>query len=138
MTSYTSYDEIFTCFLDNCGIDTDNLPKSNEGKYKLIHNAIIHYNTVIDESYTNLNYDDEKERVNILLDNNQLLLLAYCLRYSYLENELIEFEELWQPFQKEVGQKFYREQLQGRESTLARTQNKINELLNNMEDFDYN
>ncbi|MCD3340305.1 hypothetical protein G8T81_14465, partial [Clostridium botulinum C/D] len=77
-------------------------------------------------------------QVNISLDNTQLLLLAYCLRYSYLENELIEFEELWQPFQKEVGQKFYREQLQGRESTLARTRNKINELLNNMENFDYN
>jgi len=62
------------------------------------------------------------------------LILAYCIKYTYLENQLIEFEEIWSPFQKEVGLKNYKDQVNSRERTLERTKNKIIELISNIED----
>jgi hypothetical protein len=129
----TNYDEIFSVFLDNCRVDNSTLPYDDEGKYSMIHNGIRHYNSKVDSSETKLTYDDLMEQINVQLDDTRLLLLAFCIRYSELENNLIEFEQVWQPFQKEVGQKFYGEQIKGREGTLERTEKRITELLTDLD-----
>ena len=130
----TTYDLIWESFLDNCGVDVSTLPSADEQKYAMIHNGIRHYNSVIDNSDTKLTFDDTNEEINIGLDDTRLLILAYCLKYVFLENDLVGFQQLWQPFQKEMGQKFYREQIGGRENTLERTTKKITELLTNIDD----
>lgn len=135
--SLTTYDTIWEVFIDNCMVDPSTLPTSNEGKYSLIHNGIRKYNVSTDISEVKLTYDDTLEQINIELDDNRLLLLAYCMRYNFLENDLIAFEQVWQPFIKEIGQKFYREQISGRESTLARTKFEINQLLLNIDDMSF-
>ncbi len=129
----TSYDEIYICFRRNCGVDSSTLPKTDEGKYELIHNAVMHYNTKVDSSETQLICNDELEEINVKLDSNRLLLLAYCLKYSVLENELEAFEQVWQPFTKEMGQKFYKDQIKGRENSLDRVNFKILELLTKLD-----
>jgi hypothetical protein len=133
----TSYDDIWEAFVTNCLVDSQTLPQTNEGKYILIHNGLRHYNVSTDESEIKLKFDDTLEQINVDLDDNRLLLLAYCIRYTFLENELIGFEQVWQPFVKEIGQKFYREQIGGREDTLDRTKNKIDQLLLNIEPMSY-
>lgn len=129
----TSYDEIFECFKENCRVDDATLPYDDEGKYAMIHNAIRHYNSRVDKTEIKLKYDDMMEQINIQLDDTRLLLLAFCMRYAELENNLIEFQQVWQSFQKEVGQKFYREQISGRENTLDRTEKRIRELLTELD-----
>jgi hypothetical protein len=133
----TSYDDIWEAFVDNCQVDTSTLPQTDEGKYSLIHNGIRHYNVSTDISEIKLKYDDALEQINVDLDDARILILAYCIRYTVLENELIAFEQVWQPFIKEIGQKFYREQIFGRENTLVRTKQKIIELLTGIEDMSY-
>lgn len=132
----TTYDEIFQCFIDNCGIDTSALPKEDYKKYNMIINGIRHYNSIIDEddAIGKLTYDNQTETVSAKLDDTRLLILAYCIRYTYLENQLIEFEEIWAPFQDEIGIKNYGDQIKGRENTLERTEKKILELLSTIED----
>lgn len=132
----TSYDQIYQCFIDNCGVDTGKLPQTDEGKYNMIINAVKHYNSQISEydAIGKLVCDNSTEIINVELDDTRLLILAYCLKYVYLENQLVGFEELWSPFQKEVGIKDYRSQIQGRENTLVRTEHKITELLTSIED----
>lgn len=129
----TNYDQIYSVFVDNCGVDTSTLPSDDEGKYKIIRNGARHYNTKVDDGETKLVCDDDTESINIELDDTRLLILAFCMKYTQLENELVKFEQIWQPFTKEMGQKFYGEQIKGRESTLERVERKIIELLTDLD-----
>ncbi len=132
----TTYNDIFDCFVENCGVDTSQLPIENSKKYNMIINGIRHYNSMIDEQdeIGQLSYDNDTEAIGVLLDDTRLLMLAYCMKYVYLENQLVGFEELWSPFQSEIGIKNYKDQIKGRENTLDRTQQKILELLSKIED----
>lgn len=129
----TTYDEIFICFIQNCGIDTSRLPTENKKLYEMIRNAISHYNVYLKDEPPIFGIDKE-ECLNTELDSTRLLILAYCLKYVYLENELVGFEELWSPFQQEVGIKDYRGQISARQDTLERTDKKIVELITSIED----
>lgn len=129
----TTYDEIFICFIQNCGIDTSRLPAENEKLYEMIRNAVSHYNVYLKDESPIFGIDKE-ECLNTELDSTRLLILAYCLKYVYLENELVGFEELWSPFQQEVGIKDYRGQISARQDTLKRTDRKIIELISSIED----
>lgn len=133
----TTYDDIWECFIDNCGVDESTLPQTDEGKYILIKNGAIKYNTTVDKSEAKIKCDEYMEQINLSLDYDRLLILAYCMRYTFLENELIAFEQVWQPFSSDIGQKFYREQIQGRENTLTRTKKEIDRLLDNIDNMSY-
>lgn len=128
-----TYDQIFQCFIDNTGVDTSRLPNDQEKIYDMINNGARHYNTYFDEEEWVV-CDNDTETINKNLDGTQLLIYAYCLKYVYLENQLVGFEELWSPFQNEIGIKDYKSQVQGRESTLERTNKKIIELITSTED----
>lgn len=132
----TTYDEIFECFIHNTGIDTSQLPEEDSKKYDMIKNGIKHYNVIIDvdDEVGKLIPDDNTETINVDLDDTRLLLLAYCIKYIYLENQLIAFEELWFPYQKEIGIKNYGDQIKGRERTLERVKKEINIYLTKIED----
>lgn len=129
----TSYDDIYSTFLDNCGVDTSTLPNTNDGKYQMIRNGVRHYNSKVDDYETKIICNDIMEEINIELDDTRLLILAFCIKYTLLENQLINFEQVWQPFTKDIGQKFYREQISGRENMLDRTERKIIELLTDLD-----
>lgn len=129
----TSYDDIFTTFIENTGIDTAKLPTDTNKIHEMIQNAIKHYNVYLKDESPIIG-DNLTETINVNLDNARLLIMAYCIKYVYLENQLVGFEELWSPFQQDVGVKDYRGQIQGREKTLERTKQKIIELLTSIED----
>lgn len=133
----TTYDNIWECFYDNCGVDKSTLPQTDEGKYILINSGSIYYNTLIDKSETKMICNDLTETINIVLDDNRLMILAYCMRYRFLENELIRYEQVWQPLSNDIGQKFYREQLSGRKDTLVNTKSEIVRLLTNIDNMSY-
>lgn len=133
----TTYDMIWQCFYDNCGVDHETLPQTDEGKYILIKSGTRHYNTVVDPSEDKIVCDDMLEEINIELDETRLTILAFCMRYRFLENELIQYEQTWQPFSNEVGQKFYNYQIQGRETTLEKTKQEIIRLLTSIDKMSY-
>lgn len=132
----TTYDQIFQSFIDNCGIDVFRLPTEDSKKYDMIRNGTKHYNTFIpdDDITYGITGDDLTETVDKELDGTRLLIYAYCLKYVYLENQLVGFEELWTPFQREVGIKNYSSQVKGRENTLERVNHKIIEYITLLED----
>lgn len=132
----TTYDDIWQTFVDNCML-TDIIPTTDESRYILIHNGIKRYNSSVSGNELKLTYDDTLEIINTTLDDTRLLLLAYCIRYTFLENELISFEQIWQSFSKDVGIKFYGDQIKGREATLQRTKQEISQLLLNIESYSF-
>lgn len=127
----TSYDEIFTCYLENCKILNSSIPNDTEKKYVMIHNACRHYENKMGEP---IEWDDISEMINVKLDNSRLLILAYCLKLIYHENTLTEFTDIFSTFQKELGISNYQAQVKARESNIIRTEQKINELITNIED----
>lgn len=133
----TTYDTIWRCFYDFSGVEKSSLPQTDDGKYILINNGCMHYNTLIDKGETKIKCDDYMENINMVLDDDRLLLLAYCMKYRFLENEDVRFKQMWQPFSNDVGQKFYREQISGRKETLDNTKAEITRLLNNLDNMSY-
>ena len=129
----TSYDDIFTCFLENCKIQNKNLPSTDEGKYAMIHNACRHYTNKMEEEA--LKCDDILETIDKELDDSRLLILAYCIKLVYLENAVTEFTDVFSVFQKEIGIKDYQAQVKARQYNVSTTEHKIIELMTNMQGF---
>lgn len=128
----TTYDDIFKCFMDNCRPDNFRIPSTNEGKYRMIKNGIMFFNNKMDGVILEAN--DLTETVNSKMTNDELLILAYCMRYNYFQCELDDFISVYSMFQKEIGFKDYKDQLKGREFILQRTEQQITELISNIQD----
>ncbi|MGK4040944.1 hypothetical protein AB0Y20_01485 [Heyndrickxia oleronia] len=126
----TSYDEIYTTFLNNCMVSDLDLPQTDKGKYEMIKNAVLHYNNRL---RTKLTCDDATESVSEKLDDDHLLILAHYIRYHFLLNEKTYFESLWQPFEKDVGLKNFGTQLRSLESSVTEQARFIDSLIINTE-----
>lgn len=105
---FTSYDEIFSMFMQNCKVDDIELPQTDQGKYDMIRNAVFHFNNRMGD---NIKLDDTLEKVNRKLSNNHLLLIIHYIRLSFLKNQLTQFSLTWQPFQKDIGLKNFSHQI---------------------------
>ena len=136
-TTTTTYDDIWSCFLDNIGKYSGNLPKENSEIYRLIHNAVRDYNIKTDEDENKLTFVDDIEIVNQELDDNRLKLLALLLKKNVLQNDLEYFQEVYQYDLKEVKSKFYKNQVDGRTDTINKVEREILEILSYMDDRDF-
>lgn len=127
----TSYDEIFTCFLENTKMVNNNIPTDIDRKHEMIHNACRFYENKMGEVIA---WDDILETINKELNNSEMLIMAYCLKRIYHENALTEFTSIWSGFTKEVGIKDYKSQVDAKQNDINRTEHKIDELITNIED----
>jgi hypothetical protein len=130
----TTYDDIYTEFITNCKTDDINLPQLDEQKYNAIRSAVRHYNN---KTGDNLKCDDNLEEVSKELNDNQLIIVAHYLRLAFLENQLIEFATVWQPFAKEVGLKNYADQTKRLETLIGKEEDKIEDIITNADDYIY-
>lgn len=129
----TSYDTIYTTFLNNCKVSDIDLPQTTDKIYEAIHNAIRHFNNRLRDE---LQWDDAIETVSRELSNDDLLVLSHYIRLIFLKNQKTYFENLWQPFQKDVGLKNFSTQLRSLESSIIDQEKFIDQLImNSMEDF---
>lgn len=134
----TSYDDIWSCFLDNCGLDLKTLPNTASEIHREIRNGVRNYNIKTDECEIKLEYNDNLEELNRSLDDNRLKLLALIIKETICKNELQFFENIYQFDMKEVKSKFYKDQVSARRSTISDIKREIIELLTNMDTRDIN
>jgi hypothetical protein len=129
----TTYDELWTTFLNRCKISDIDLPQSDEKIYDTIHGAVLSFNNRLRDD---LGYDDTTEQFDRQLNNDELLILAHYIRHHILENQLIFFTNTWQPFQQDIGIKNFSTQLKTLEELVAKEERKIDSLIiNTMDDF---
>lgn len=133
----TTYDDIWISFVDVCQVHPTTLPQTDEGKYILINNGVRYYNSLIDRNKKQIVCNDMLERINTDLNNDELLLIGYCIKYRFLENELVRYEQVWQPFSSDIGIKFYKDQINARRETLKLTHVEIIRLLNNLDEMTF-
>lgn len=124
----TTYDDVFTEFMTITKTDSINIPTEEEKIYDLIHNAVHLFNNRLRD---NLGYDDENEIFSRELNHDELVILANFLKLVFLENQLIYFTTLFQPFTKEVGLRNYQSQVKSLEFLIQQQAKKIDELINN-------
>lgn len=122
----TSYDQIWTTFLNNCKVSDIDLPQTNEGKYEMIKNALSHFNNRMRE---NITADDSTELLSVDLDNDSMLILAHFIRYHFLINEKTFFQTLFQPFEKDIGLKNFGSQLRSLESSVSEEEKTIDKII---------
>lgn len=127
----TSYDNIWTTFLNNCKVSDIDLPQIPEQIYESIKNAVMHFNNRL---RTTITCYDELEELNEELDDDHLLILAHYIRLIFLRNQKTFFESLWQPFSKDVGLKNFSTQLKSLETSITEQERMIDSLIMNMED----
>nr|DAX85760.1 MAG TPA: hypothetical protein [Caudoviricetes sp.] len=133
----TTYQEIWDTFVDFTGVPVEDLPQTEEGMYSLIKSGILKYNSVTEKSETKLIGNEIMEELNVELDYDRLLLLAYCLKYIFLENEKNEYESVWGVFSNDIGLKFYGDTVKAKRSTLSATNKEIFRLLNKIDPMSF-
>jgi hypothetical protein len=127
----TSYDDIWTAFLNNCKVSDIDLPQIPEKMFEYIKNAVMHFNN---RFRTTIVCDDNLEELSEELNNDYLLILAHYIRLNFLKNQRTYFESLWQPFSKDVGLKNFSTQLNSLKSSVQEQERTIDSLVMNMED----
>lgn len=129
----TSYDDIWECFLENCGYDYSEIPQADERRYSMIRNAINYYNQKA-KKYEgrivgNIICDDVMEILNRQINSTELLIIANILGYIMCRNKLVEFTSVYGTFAKEMGFKDYKAQVEGRQREIDRYEEEINRLI---------
>lgn len=133
MTSNTTYDDIWTTFLNNCKASDIDLPSTPERIYEQIKNAVMLFNNRLRED---VKCDHDLETVDRLLSDDHLLILAHFIRLVFLKNQKTFFQTQFQPFQKDVGLKNFASQLRSLESSVEEQEKTIDRIIMNaMEDY---
>jgi len=107
------------------------LPQTNEKIYDCIYNAVLYFNNKL---RLNVGCVDGEERLSEELSNDHLLILAHIIKLNILENELIHFSTLFQPFQKDIGIKNFNAQLNVLERRVENQKEFIGRLIVNTEE----
>lgn len=129
----TSYDELWTTFVDSSGIDVATLPQSDRYIYALINKAVDLYNEKIDEEfYDTLETNNTSEEITPALDRRKLRILAMCLNVEILKMQLEDFNVEWQYDQSAVKSRFYKDQNSARQTAIKNLLDDIDQRIVNM------
>lgn len=126
----TTFDQIWTTFLNNCKVSDIELPSTNEKIYEYIKNAVMYFNN---RMRSKLQCDINIEELNEELDEDQLLILANYIRLVFLVNQKTYYINLWQPFSSDISLKNYNKQLSSLETEVERQEKAIDRLIANAE-----
>ena len=127
----TSYDELYSTFLNNSLADEIDLPQTNEEIYREINNAIMLYNN---RERQNLICDDLQENVNRQLNNDEVLIVAHYIRLTFLKKQRMAFGLTWQPFDKDMGLRNYDSQIRAMDRQVWDAEQDIRKLRHNKEE----
>ncbi|GLI82322.1 hypothetical protein ANABIO32_00080 [Rossellomorea marisflavi] len=126
----TTYDEVWSFFLENCKTTGFDMPKTDEEIYSKIKNGVLHMNNRLRTEYA---CEDTSETINETLSTDHLLILVHYIRLIFLINEKTYFEGLWQPFKKDVGLNNFNTQIKSLEASIISEKSEIDMLIRNME-----
>lgn len=127
------YNEIYAKFLDLCGYDYDELPPTDELRYRLINNGVALYNSKA-KKYNDIlkggvKCDNSTETIDKELDEIDLLVLVYFMCYITASNKYMEYTSLWSPVSNESGLKDYKSNCSAKKSAVEYFKNQITTLI---------
>ena len=133
MDKTLDYDTLWSYMITNLGKNVANIPNDEKEMKMIINNAVDSYNIESNDTENNLVCDDETEIIDLQTDDNKYYnikkkILALFIKLNILQNDLEYFQEVYQYDLKEVKSKFYKNQVEARETTLAKVNSQIEQL----------
>lgn len=127
------YDTLWSYMITNLGKNVANIPNDEKEMKMIINNAVDSYNIESNHTENNLACDDETEIIDLQTNDNKYYnikkkILALFIKLNILQNDLEYFQEVYQYDLKEVKSKFYKNQVEARETTLAKVNSQIEQL----------
>lgn len=127
------YDTLWSYMITNLGKNVANIPNDEKEMKMIINNAVDSYNIESNDTENNLVCDDETEIIDLQTDDNKYYnikkkILALFIKLNILQNDLEYFQEVYQYDLKEVKSKFYKNQVEARETTLVKVNSQIEQL----------
>lgn len=122
----TTYDEVWTVFLNKCKIDDIEIPTEDQRIYETIRSASLEFNNRLEKS---IQCNDEGEQLSEKLSDNELLLFAHCIRLIILENQMIYFTSTYSPFTKELGVRHLGSQINRLKDLVEREDDRIRAII---------
>lgn len=117
-----TYDSIWMAFLDNYKVNDYDLPTSEERIYNDIRNAVRQYNN---RMQAKLKCNDDIESVEGTSCEDDMHLIAQYIRLTYLNNQKVLLQSLYQPISQDVGIKNYTSQLNAIQNTITNAEDDI-------------
>lgn len=127
----TSFDQLWTTFLTNCKMSPQDLPQTETLIYETIQSAVLHFNNRL---RLNIKCDNTQELLSEELSEDYLLILAHTIKLIILQNQLTYSVTKFEPFQKDIGRKNYKEQIGAQERQVANQEELISRLIINTEE----
>lgn len=128
----TTYDEIWESFISECGYVFNEIPTNEKIIKNMIRNAKTKYNQLA-VKYVNftggLILDEEKEIVNLKLNDKEISILANIIAYNFAKFKYVEFTSLYNVVAKDLGMKDYKAQCSARELTIKQFENQYMDLI---------
>lgn len=123
-----SYDEIYQYFIRHTRVDSLDLPSDIPSQIHLIHDGVIEFNIWLRIGLDRLIYDDTTEELSEDMQDELFVFLSECMTLSIYKNMLSEFVSTWEVFQNDVGRKYYKDQLNGRQELVKEQEHRLKTL----------
>lgn len=129
----TTYDELYTRFLNIAKSEDYNLPQTNEQKYELIHMAIDDIDIRLD---LEISYDDTLELVSEKLSKNKILIITNYMKLHQMRNDYHYLSTFLTPFEQDIGTKNVTAQLNAQKSSIEKQEEQVEKyIMYEVDDF---
>lgn len=130
----TTYEEIWNKFESISKFDQYDLPFTVDGRRKLIVSGVDIFNQRL---FDELQCDNKLDEVGRQLTQQEIYLVANCIKLQVCNNLYTDFATTYSMYQKEVGFKDYKAQINARETMVKMQEKTIDSIVFSMlEDYE--
>lgn len=130
---YTTYDDLYTRFLNINKSENYNLPQTDEQRYELIHLAVDDINIRLD---LEISYDDSMETLDKKLTTNQFLIVTNYMKLHQMRNDYHYLATFLTPFEQDIGTKNVTAQLNAQKGSIEKQEEQVEKyIMYEVDDF---
>lgn len=125
---YETFDDIYTKFMNVTMVDEFALPRTPDGMYSLLENAIEKYKDEFDDA-KDVEFDRDTETLSMSLDSSDVdIIIAYMKLFVYIKIEE-EFSSTYDVLVSDLGVRNYKSQSDAKKNSVLQQEKEIQKLL---------
>lgn len=121
----TNYTDLYKFFIRQTKVNNNDLPSTEQGQKDLINDGVMEFNIRLRIGKEKLKCDDMLEELNEELEEEFFMFLSECMTLIVYKNMLQEYVSTWESFQNDVGRKYYKDQLNGKQQLINEQENRL-------------
>lgn len=121
----TNYTDLYKFFIRQTKVNNNDLPSTEQGQKDLINDGVMEFNIRLRIGKEKLRCDDMLEELSEELTDEFFMFLSECMTLIVYKNMLQEYVSTWESFQNDVGRKYYKDQLNGKQQLINEQENRL-------------